>query len=141
MSALLLALTVLFLGSLEQDSQAVLGREALEFAGAWVGKDAAFLGEAMATKGIRLHLPGEVHQVIRPRQAKAALLAFLGRYTAGEASVVRVSETGAPPGKGYAELTWTTSSPGITEPVIFTLFVAYAFENEGWSVSEIRVLF
>ena len=124
----------------QQESQTVLEREALEFAGAWGRKDTAVLREAMAPKGIRLHLPGEDHHVIRPRQAQAALQAFLERYSQSEAQVVRVSMTGAGPEKGFAELRWTTGSPGITGPVIFTLFVAFAFENESWMVTEIRVL-
>jgi len=132
---------VMFPGALEQESQTVLEREALEFAGAWVGKDTGLLGEAMTAEGIRLHLPGEDHLVIRPHQAQAALRAFLEGYSAGEARVTRVSVTGAGPDKGYAELRWTTGSPGISEPVIFTLFVAYALENESWSLTEIRVLF
>jgi len=138
MTLILLALAVLLPCPVPQS---VLEGEALKFAQAWEREDTRFLKEAMAGKGIRLHLPGEEHVLIRPRQAKAALGAFLGRYAGGEARVTQVSLTGGDPDKGFAEIRWRTGSSGVPEPVIFTLFVAYAFENERWVVTEIRVLF
>jgi hypothetical protein len=95
----------------------------------------------MASEGIRLHLPEEEHVRIRPRQARAALEAFLGGYGSGEARVARASLAGGSQDKGFAEVLWTTRSPGLPEPVMFTLFVGYSFANDGWTVTEIRVLF
>ena len=122
-------------------SQSVLEGEANRFAEAWTTKDASLLGELMAQEGIKLHLPEEEHLLIRPRQAQAALQGFLGRYLEGEARVTRVSPAGGEAGKGFAEIHWRTGSPGLTDPVIFTLFVGYAYVDEGWVVTEIRVLF
>ena len=138
MTLTLLALAVLLPGA---GPQSVLEREALSFAQAWEREDIRLLGEVMAGKGIRLRLPGEEHVLIRPRQARAALGAFLERYAGGEAQVTQVSLTGGDPDKGFAEIRWRTGSTGVAEPVIFTLFVAYALENESWAVTEIRVLF
>ena len=121
--------------------QSPLEGGALTFAQAWEREDLRFLEEAMAEDGIRLHLPGEEHVLIRPRQARAALGAFLERYSEGEAQVTRVSLAGGDPGKGFAEISWRTGSPGVPEPVSFTLSVAFASEDESWSVTEIRVLF
>ena len=134
----LLALAVLLPGILPQS---VLEGEALSFAQAWERRDTRLLKKVMAGKGIQLRLPGEEHALIRPRQAQATLGAFMERYPGGETQVTRVSLTGGDPDKGFAEIRWRTGSPGVAEPVIFTLFVAYAFENESWSVTEIRVLF
>jgi hypothetical protein len=138
MTLALLALAALLPGTA---LQSVLDGEALSFAQAWERQDTRLLGEVMAGNGIRLHLPGEDHVLIRPRQARAALGAFLRRYAGGEAQIMRVSLAGGNPEKGFAEIRWRTDSPGVAEPVVFTLFVAFAFENESWSVSEIRVLF
>jgi len=121
--------------------QSILEGEALRFAHAWENEDVELLGEIMQEDGIRLRLPGEEHVLIRPRQARAALSAFLGRYAGGEAQITRVSLAGGDPAKGFAEIRWRTGSPGVTEPVFFTLFVGYSFENENWAVTEIRVLF
>ena len=138
MTLALLALTALLPGTA---IQSMLEGEALRFAQAWEREDTRLLGEVMVENGIRLHLPGENHVLIRPRQARAALRAFLERHTGGEARVTRVSLAGGDPEKGFAEIRWRTGSPGVAEPTIFTLFVAYAFENERWVVTEIRVLF
>ena len=121
--------------------QTPLEREAIRFAQAWEEEDTRLLGAIMARDGIRLHMPGEQHVLIRPRQAQAALQAFLDRYDGGETEVTRVSMAGGDSGKGFAEIQWRTGSPGVVEPVIFTVFVAYAFESESWVVTEIRVLF
>lgn len=138
MTLLLLALCALRPGPA---LQSMLEGEALSFAQAWENEDIGLLGEVMEEDGIRLHLPGEEHVLIRPRQARAALAAFLGRYAGGETEITRVSLAGGDPAKGFAEIRWQTGSPGVTEPVIFTLFVAYSLENENWAVTEIRVLF
>ena len=121
--------------------QTALEAEARDFADAWEGEDTGQLRDAMIGKGIRLHLPGEDHVLIRPRQAQAALDAFLDGYSGGEARVSRVSLAEGDLEKGFAEIRWRTGSPGVTEPVIFTLFVAFAFQHESWAVTEIRVLF
>ncbi len=121
--------------------QSVLEGEAVKFSDAWGGKEVQELGKMMAQDGIRLHLPGEEHHLISPRQAQAALGTFLERYPAGEPHVTRVTLAGGEPARGFAEIQWETGSPGVSEPVIFTLFVAYAQLSESWSVTEIRVLY
>jgi hypothetical protein len=122
-------------------SQLVLEGAADRVAQAWTTKDASVLGKLMAKEGIQLHLPEEEHLLIRPRQAQAALQVFLGRYLEGEAQVTRVSQAGVGAEKGFAEIRWRTGSPGLTDPVIFTLFIGFAQVDEGWVVTEIRVLF
>lgn len=122
-------------------AQSPLDREAAHFAEAWSDKDIGLLGDLMAPEGIRLHLPGEDHPSIRPRQAQAAIRGFLGRYGEGEVQVSRVSPTSGDPGRGFAEIRWTTGSPEVSKPVIFTLFVAFALRGGAWAVTEIRVLF
>jgi hypothetical protein len=121
--------------------QPALEAEAARFAEAWTGKDTRLLSGFMAEEGIRLNLPGEEHIRIRPRQARAALDAFLDRHAAGEIDVARASLAGGSREKGFAEIRWSTSSPGLPEPIIFTLFVGYSLENDHWTVTEIRVLF
>jgi hypothetical protein len=121
--------------------QSLPDAEAARFARAWLEKDTRALGDLLAEGGIRLHLPGEEHQRIEPRQARAALDAFLDRYLEGGVETTAVSLAGGDRGKGFAEIRWQTGSPGVTEPIIFTLFVAFVSVDEEWVVTEIRVLF
>lgn len=115
--------------------------QAEAFARAWVERDGGALRGAMATGGILLHLPGEEHALLRPRQAEAALMTFLERYAPGRTELTRLSPAGEDQDQAFAEIMWETGSTGITEPVIFTLFLAYSLGDEGWTVTEIRVLF
>jgi len=138
MTPTLLILAALLSGGPIQD---LLEGEALRFAQAWGREDTPLLREVLVERGIRLHLPGEEHVLIKPRQAQAALDAFMEGYSGGEAQVSRVSLAEGNAEKGFAEIRWRTGSPAVAEPVIFTLFVAYAFEKERWAVTEIRVLF
>ena len=123
------------------DRQPALEGEAHRFAEAWVREDLRTLGAAMAPEGIRLHLSGEEHALILPRQARAAIGAFLERYSRGEVQVTRVSIARGDPAKGYSEIRWVTQAPGVTEPQTFTIFVAFSLREEAWQVTEIRVLF
>lgn len=120
--------------------QSVLEVEASRFAQAWGAGDAVALGRTMNSAGIRLHLPGEEHMLIQPRQAQAALRSFMGRYPGGDARVTRVSLSGGDPRKGFAEIRWRTRAQGVGDLSTFTLFVAFSLEGEVWRVTEIRVL-
>lgn len=122
------------------DSQNTLDEEAAAFARAWTEKNGAELRTRMVETGIRLHLPDEEHLLIRPRQAQAALEEFLNRYAGGEALLPRVSLAGDDGQEGFAEISWQTTSPGLSEAVTFTVFLGYALNDERWTVTEIRVL-
>jgi hypothetical protein len=121
--------------------QPSLEAEASRFAEAWSASDTEYLEGVMAAEGIRLNLPEEEHVLIRPGQARAALEDFLGRHGSGEARLTRASLAGGSMDRGFAEVQWTTRSPGLPDPVIFTLFVGYLLNNDRWTVTEIRVLF
>lgn len=121
--------------------QARLNVEASAFAEAWGRKDTDALVVMMAERGIRLHLPGEEYELLQPRRARATLQVFLHRYATGEMEINRTSPTGGGSREGFAEILWTTGSPGSAEPVIFSIFVGYELVEGRWAVTEIRVLF
>jgi hypothetical protein len=120
--------------------QSSLEEEAVAFARVWTEKDGSGLRERISPAGIRLHLPHEEHLLIRPRQAQAALEEFLNRYAAGEALISRVSLAGRDGRTGFAEIRWHTMTPGLSEAVIFTVFLGYTLTEDRWTVTEIRVL-
>ncbi len=95
----------------------------------------------MRSEGIRLQLQGEEHVSIKPKQAQAALKDFLYRYPARESKVIEVSAAVGDPALGFAEISFQTGAPGLPDPVIFSLFVGYALENDTWRVTEIRVFY
>jgi hypothetical protein len=134
-------ITGLFLLLPPGGGQATLEAEAQSFSAAWLAKDADGLGQTFSEEGILLHLPGEKHNRLNPRQARAALGAFLRRYSEGETTVMGVTRAAGADGRGFAEIRWSTGSPGAGEPVIFTVFVAYSNAGNSWDVTEIRVLF
>ena len=121
--------------------QQTLEAEAQRFSAAFLAKDADGLGQTLSDEGILLHLPGEKHNRLNPRQAQAALGAFLHRYSEGETEVRGVSRAAGDDGRGFAEILWRTGSPGAGEPVIFTVFVAYAKVAASRNLTEIRVLY
>ena len=134
----LLALLALCGGGVDQPG---LEAEAERFAAAWEAGDYQALGRVMRSEGIRLHLQDEEHVSIKPKQAQAALRAFMDRYQAGESEVTEVSTAVGDPALGFAEITFRTGAPGLLNPVIFFLFVGYALEDDTWRVTEIRVFY
>jgi hypothetical protein len=127
-------------GTNGHDQEVPLQEVALGFAQAWVDRDGRGLEGMMQAGGIRLHLQGEEHLVIPPRQARRSLMSFLERYEGGEAEIVRASPIGGDPTRGFAEIRWGCRVSGTYEPVIFTLFVALARTGAEWMVTEIRIL-
>jgi len=123
-----------------QDQEIPLQDQAIRFAQAWVNGEGKRLEGMMAPQGIRLHLQGEEHLSIPPRQAGASLLAFLERYEGGEAEVFRVSHVGGDASRAFTEIRWGCRVSGTAEFVTFTLFVAFARTETGWMVTEIRIL-
>lgn len=138
MSACLLAVALLIPGGVPQpDLEEVVNR----FAEGWGQEDVRALGSLMDPEGIRLILPGVEHALILPRHAQAALGAFLEGHSPGEIQITRISLAGGDPHKGFSELRWRTRGPGSSGSTTFTLFVAYAVDDDSWRVTEIRILF
>jgi hypothetical protein len=121
--------------------QQTLDEEAAWFAARWRAGDSQALSQTMQSEGIRLMLLGEEHVAIQPKQAQAALRSLMDRYSRGETAVTRASAVGGDPSQGFAEIRWRTRASGVPDPVIFSIFVGYALEAEGWRVTEIRVFY
>jgi hypothetical protein len=118
----------------------VLEDEAVRFARAWVDGDVRGLERMLVARGIRLHLEGDLYPDVDARRAGTTIRTLLEKYRPGEVEVLRVSESTGPTPRGFADLQWRTQVAGTGESVIFTLFVAFAMEGGGWTVTEIRVL-
>jgi hypothetical protein len=120
--------------------QPALEGEARRFAQAWARRDGTALESMMRAGGVRLHLLGEEHGSVPPRQGRAALLELMQRHPGGDPRVGRVAAAEGDARKGFAELRVETRAPGALAPVILTVFVGFALEGAGWVVTEVRVL-
>ncbi len=120
-------------------AQPALDPAADRFVQAWLDGDISALGLMMRPAGIRLHLVGEDHLAIQPRQVQAALREFTAQYGGGEMVVSRVAPAGGDPSKGFADLLWLAPAPARGEVVTFTLFVAFTLEEGQWRITEIRI--
>ena len=120
--------------------QGTLEGEATRLGEAWAEGNMAPLETMLSSGGIRLDLQGAIYPSVPASRAVGALRSFMERYPGGEVELARVSRASGESSKGYAEFRWRTLVAGTGEPVIFTLFVAFSSENQGWAVTEIRVL-
>lgn len=142
---------ILLLGLLQLDTspgapselwyqEVALREEAARFAQAWVEGNSGELAGMMEPGGIRLRLRGEDHYSISPKQARVSLRSFMNQYEGGEAEVARVSVAVERADRGFAEIRWDCRVSGTSEPVIFTLFVAFSRTGTEWRISEVRIL-
>lgn len=126
--------------ALPAGAQASLEAEAIRFARAWASGDTGTLARMMLREGIRLRLQRQEHVGISPRQARASLDAFLENRSGGRTAVSRVSLVAGDSSQGFAEIQWSPRAMDAAGAATFTLFVAFAREDEAWAVTEIRVL-
>lgn len=120
--------------------QATLDAAALRFSQAWDRGDMGGLEEMLREDGIRLSVLGEEHTSVPPRQARATLEDFFGRFPGGKAELIRSRPLQKDARQGFAELRLTARPRGGGEAVIFTVFVGLALERGSWQVTELRIL-
>lgn len=120
--------------------QATLEGAATAFLEAWREGDVDRIAERMSASGIRLHLGGVGYPVLAPRQARAELAHFRASRSPGVIRVERVDDLGGSPRTGFAELRWETVIDRTSEPLAHTIFVSFALDEDGWRITEIRVL-
>jgi hypothetical protein len=122
------------------DQESALREAATRFAQAWAEGESGELEGMMEPGGIRLRLRGEDHFSISPRQARISLRSFMDQYEGGRAEVARVSAAVESAHRGFSEIRWVCRVSGTSEPVIFTLFVAFTRTGTEWRISEVRIL-
>ncbi|MBX6363826.1 MAG: nuclear transport factor 2 family protein [Gemmatimonadetes bacterium] len=119
-----------------QDLDQVLDR----FAASWAKGDAVTIAQLVARGGMSIDIDGTPIGPLSRRQAAALLRRiFDDRETvvirAGSAQVVG----GAPP-RAFGEIAWSARSRGTTIPERATVFLALVREDDGWRITQIRVL-
>ncbi|MBW3535452.1 MAG: hypothetical protein KY453_09600 [Gemmatimonadetes bacterium] len=106
----------------------------------WAEGDAAGLASLVSDAGARLHLEGERHPALPPRQVRATLEDMFGDVRRGSVSVERAEQMDGSPPRGWAELRWDTVPPGMAEPVAHRVFIGFMEDGDRWRIAEIRVM-
>lgn len=120
--------------------EAELDRVIDRLAAAWAQADAATLAAQSARKGVSIDLDGEPVGPLTPRQAAAVLRkVFMGRTTKTLSTGLSRTVGGEPP-RAFGELAWTARAQGTSIPEKSTIFLAFVWEEDGWRITQIRLL-
>lgn len=120
--------------------QVALDRIAGRFAALWSAGDVSAIAALLSADGVRLQLGQGGHATVGVRQATAAIRDFHQALRTTGSRVLRVSEVGGTPRRGFAELECSATEGGGREAAGYSVFVAFVQEGSDWRVSEIRVL-
>lgn len=124
----------------EERADSVLTVTARAFAAHWATGEASGLAPHLAAEGIRLQLDGPARAATPPRQAVAAIRAFLDGYREGAAEISRAVVAGGTDDRGFVEIRWTARVAGTSQEVEHTLFLSLARSEDRWRVEELRLL-
>jgi hypothetical protein len=140
MRVLAMAGAVLLTAPLAAEAQASLETVASSFARHWATGDLEQLTPSFLPDGIRVEMGGKASGVVSVRQAAAGLKGLHAEHDTRSARVDRVTEVGGSPRRGFAEIAWSAAPSGTSEYREYVLFVGFLMEDEGWRVSEVRVI-
>ncbi|NLG63226.1 MAG: hypothetical protein GX539_13390 [Candidatus Cloacimonetes bacterium] len=136
----LAALVALLLVAAPAHAQQDLDTAMQRVARMWERGDVRGITQSAASAGFALELESGRSGPVASRQAAAALRRlFEDQQTVSvKPGVARVS--GGRPQRAFGELEWITRPRGTTIPERRTVFVALVREEQGWRVTEIRVM-
>lgn len=138
-ACLLVGLLLLVSGSrpaAAQELQPVLERVASALRRGDVGGISALSARA----GVSLDVDGRSVGPLGKRQTTAVLRRLFEDRESVAANVNTIREVGGEPNRAFGEITWSTRARGTTIPERATVFVALVREENGWRVTEIRLL-
>ena len=120
--------------------QASLEEAAGTFTRSWAEGDLGGIEDFLGDVPVSRFLEDRSYVSIPPRNARATLRDYLARHGGGTATMVRTERTGLDPIRGFAQLEWDIPLPGTPEVLRHTVFVELVETNDGWRVTEIRIL-
>ena len=109
-------------------------------ASAWHRGDVGSISALCARGGVSLDVDGRSVGPLAPRQTAAVLRRLFDDRESVGARVNTIREVGGEPTRAFGEITWSTRARGTTIPEHATIFVALVREDDGWRVTEIRLL-
>lgn len=139
-AAVLVLAAVLAASAPVAPGQATLEGAARRVAELWAGEDAAGLGAMLRPGGVALSLGERSYQALEARQAVAALRDLFSRHRSERVGVERLSAVEGLPARGFVELAWERVPEGTTEVTRSMVFVGLELADDGWTITEIRIL-
>jgi hypothetical protein len=109
------------------------------FAAAWATENTDALRELFADR-VRLTIDDRTRTGVRPEQAVAALRPLLEDFVGPTPLVIR-AEPNEPDGEsGFAELRWDARFRDSGTPRLHTFIVTFVRRDDGWRISDLRIL-
>ena len=122
-------------GAEAQDVDQVVAR----FVQAWGARDTGALQSLLASS-VHLEVEGQDYLGVPPRQAAASVDRLLRRFDPRRPSVMRHGDLGEADGRGFAELSWSPTAAGTSQPADFVIFLGLRRSEDGWRITELRIL-
>lgn len=120
----------------QQDLDAAMQRVAKM----WERGDVRGLTASAAASGFALEFDAGRSRPVTSRQAAAALRRLFEDQETVSVKPGVTRMVGGRPQRAFGELEWITRPRGTTIPERRTVFVAFVREDQGWRVTEIRVM-
>lgn len=117
-----------------------LERTLQRLARSWARGDAAGVAALMTRAGLSLHIDGAPVGPVAPRQAAAVLRSVFEQQETIRLSVASSRVVGGAPVRAFGELTWLSHVKGTQIPLRATVFLALIREENGWRVTQIRLM-
>jgi hypothetical protein len=117
-----------------------LGEFTKELTVAWARGDATDIATRIAERGVSMNVGSEAAGPLATRQAKAALRRVFSDLETVSVTLTSRKVLPGSPARAYLELLWIRRARGTTIPDRATVFVAVVEGNDGWRITEIRLL-
>lgn len=138
--ALLALLAAVTAGARPAAAQEPLARFTEQLTVAWARGDAALIAGLIVVDGVSMYVEGEPAGPLAMRQAKAVLRRVFSDVETVSVTLASRKILPGKPDRAYLELVWTRRARGTTIPDRETVFVAVVDQDQGWRITDIRLL-
>ena len=104
------------------------------------GSDARGLATLMPEEARMLLDTGQGMETVEGRHAAAALRALFSDRQSISVRPVRITIAGARPARGFGVLAWAFRGRGAPAPQTSSVYVGAVWTDEGWRISELRLM-
>lgn len=126
----------------EAERSAELGQTIARVGSAWADGDAAGIAALSSIDGIAFDLDLEEESVAPVAESRAAamLRRLLRKHRTLDVEFEMVEVVGGDPARGFGTLTWNFRTEGTTATRSRIIFLAAIEQDDGWRLTEIRLL-
>jgi hypothetical protein len=109
-------------------------------ASSWSRADAGSIAGIASRDGVSVQIGGDKKGILKPNQVAAVLREVFDGSETVSARTDRVGAMGGTRQRAFGEISWTARVRGTTNPQRSTVFLALVHEDDGWRISEIRLM-